>query len=208
MLKVSNLTFYYPNLLLFKNLNLSLTSGQLCMIKGPNGAGKSTFLKLVASLILPVFGQITWNNKNIKLLKTEYTHQVSYSNNNWGLKNCLSAMENLLFDCSLSSQNIQTIKESLYRVGLKERVRQMVYTFSQGQRQRLLLARLLLSKATIWILDEPFNGLDGQGHALFETILLAHLQKGGLCLLSSHQDITWTDYPIQNISLTDYKTYA
>lgn len=165
---------------LYCGLNMKVCSGELWHIKGRNGAGKTTFLRQVAGLHSVDDGKLSIQNH----LKTIYVgHKL-------GLKEQLSADENLEWLVGLDGASSQAQRyAALEKVGLRGYEENLVSQLSAGQKRRVALARLHLSKADVWLLDEPFTSLDQQGIKDEEQWLLKHTQEGGVILMTSHQDI-------------------
>ncbi|HYE34718.1 cytochrome c biogenesis heme-transporting ATPase CcmA [Methylocaldum sp.] len=177
--------------LLFSGLNLSVRTGQVLQIEGPNGSGKTSLLRILAGLTPPSDGEVLWRGENILRRRSAFLSEVSYLGHQLGLKAELSVEENLRLSLALNGLSFSPVRlaEALQAVGLAGREDSPARALSAGQRQRITLARLILSTATLWILDEPFTALDASGVTLVETLLAAHLNRGGLAVLTSHQAV-------------------
>jgi len=177
--------------LLFSDLNFSVEAGQALQIEGPNGSGKTSLLRILAGLIPPSDGEVLWRGENIALRRSAFLSEVAYLGHQLGLKAELSVEENLRLSTALNGLPFspERLTEALQTVGLTGREDAPARVLSAGQRQRIALARLLLSTAVLWILDEPFTALDASGVSLAEDLLEAHLNRGGLAVLTSHQAV-------------------
>lgn len=155
--------------------DLSLAAGELVELRGANGSGKTTLLRALAGLF-PFEGAVEI------LAPVAF---VGHRNGNTGL---LTAMENLVWHLQLQGLPVTpgTVLDALQRTGLLGTARQPVQQLSQGQQRRLALARLLLTRAPVWLLDEPHAALDRAGQRLLDGLLVAHCQAGGAVLVSSH----------------------
>jgi heme exporter protein A len=175
---------------LFAELNVKIPAGRLLRVTGENGAGKTSLLKLVVGLLRPEHGAVLWQGTGIKALRDEFHRQIVYIGHAAALKDDLSAMENLHFATRLSGcmASEGQAAAALSAVGLQGNERRLVRSLSQGQRRRVALARLVIgTDAPLWVLDEPFNTLDTTAAAWLAHCITAHVQRGGLVMLTSHQ---------------------
>lgn len=174
---------------LFRNLDFALERGVLLHIKGANGSGKTSLLRMLCGLTAPACGKITWNDEDIRELRENYTAQITYIGHHPAVKDELSALENLQIAQALAGQPVTAAQAqaALATVGLQGRANLPVRVLSQGQRRRVALARLWLSHASLWILDEPFNALDVEATAMLERHIETHLGAGGMVVLTTHQ---------------------
>jgi heme exporter protein A len=166
-------------LTLFQGLCLSLNAGQWASLRGHNGSGKSTLLRSVAGLSRPLNGSVTRHG------------DLLYQSHASGWKDMFNARENLAWQGMLEagvkpSDNQLTLV--LQRVGLSSKALLNFSRLSAGQKRRLSMARLLLSQAPIWLLDEPTTALDQQGQSVFTEMLTEHLGRGGLALIATHSE--------------------
>ena len=177
--------------LLFDNLHFTLAPGQALQVEGYNGAGKTTLLRLLCGLTPLQHGEIYWDQQPIRRCREDYQQQLLYFGHQLGLKDELTALENLHFTQALRGSPIGShrLESALERVGLYGFEDVPVRTLSAGQRRRVALARLWLSPPLLWILDEPFTAIDRNGVLELEQVMHTHLQQGGMLLLTSHQSV-------------------
>ena len=125
----------------------------------------------------------------VKRVYCEYLSELAYLGHNLGFKPDLTATENLRFGAALFGldSSEESIDQTLLDMGLSEQKELPLRVLSAGQKQRLAMARISLSRAHLWILDEPFTALDGRGIATVVRLIEQHLQKEGLVVLTSHQ---------------------
>jgi len=178
---------------LFQDIDLSIQSGELVLLKGENGAGKTSLLRILVGLSVPVSGNVYINGSNVhEDINSALTNTI-YIGHKLGLNGLLTALENLRFWCQVSglkaSQNdILEILDKLGLVGLEDIA---VKNLSAGQQRRVSLAKLWLhSSAQLWVLDEPFTALDVNVVALLEDHISQFLAKGGAVLMTSHQAVS------------------
>jgi len=191
MLKVSDLECVRGERSLFKDVNFSLEAGELLQVNGPNGSGKTSLLRMLCGLATPAHGEIFWLGDNIRSLDEGYYNSITYLGHLNGVKDNLNAIENLRISSALAGNGIDDSKAciALQKMGLVGRETLPVKILSQGQRRRLTLARLLVSSTVLWILDEPLVALDTSAVLLVKSILEQHLKKGGMVVMTTHQDI-------------------
>ena len=191
LLKVENLAFERDDSCLFENINLSLDSGEILQIEGANGSGKTTLLRLLTTALQPSAGDVLYNGESVSACRYQYLSDMLYIGHQPAVKLTLSAEENLRWMVSSSAKaNQLAITEALDGVGLSGYSDIPCYALSAGQHRRVALARLLISEAKLWYLDEPFTAIDKQGVSFLESRLQEHLNSGGAVMLTSHQDLT------------------
>lgn len=190
MLIIENLTFGFRKRRLFSGLNLRVAPGELVHLAGPNGAGKSTCMAIVAGLLAADAGEVRYHIANEAAPdRREHLEYLPAEAN--GLYTKMDATENLRFWARLRGIDLSreaafaaltpwNLNHPLLRDGFA------VEKFSTGMKRRLALARLGLSPASGWLLDEPVYGLDQEAMAIFKTQLAGHLRRGGLALVVSH----------------------
>ena len=177
---------------LFRDLAFAVLPGQLLQVDGPNGAGKTSLLRILAGLSRYGFtGRV---ERNAPLL---------YLGHHPAVKALLTPRENLAWHVAgeAAYANPQ-IEEALARVGLYGYEDVPSHALSAGQHRRVNLARLYLSARPLWLLDEPFTAIDRGGVAQLEALLVAHAQRGGAVVMTSHQPLR-VDYRVQMLSLTE-----
>ncbi len=175
--------------LLFSGLSFTLGPGEAVQIDGPNGAGKTTLLRILCGLAAPDAGELRWCGVDIGSVRPEFLSRVAYVGHAHGIKEELTPRENLRFARALGppADAACSSDEALERVGLAELASAPARALSAGQRRRVALARLLVTPARLWVLDELFTGLDKRATGLAEEMLTAHTEGGGLLVLTSHR---------------------
>lgn len=175
--------------ILFENLDFDLTPGQILQVEGHNGSGKTSLLRILCGLALPAEGTVYWNGQDILQDRLRYQAELAYLGHAHGVKAELTALENLRLSLALRNHPPLDLAEVLARVGLRGFEDVPARALSAGQQRRVSLARLLLSQAQVWILDEPFTSLDKAGIAYVESLLAEHEARGGMAALTSHHPV-------------------
>lgn len=175
--------------LLFRDLSFTLQAGEAGLVEGPNGSGKTTLLRTMCGLMRAESGDIHWSGRSIDADRLAFQDQLHYLGHITGIKEELSARENLRAHTALRGGSHTALDVALARVGLEPLAEVAARSFSAGQRRRLALARMLCTPAALWILDEPFTALDRAGVALVQELIEEHCNGGGIALLSSHQAV-------------------
>lgn len=190
MLETVNLECVRGDRPLFSHLSFMLKPGGLLHVTGANGSGKTTLLRTLCGLTHPQTGEIRWNGTAIRQLGDDYHDQLAYVGHTNGIQGDLTPTENLKVATNLSGvTDGADIPATLERLGLAAYQRFPAKILSQGQKRRLALARLMVERKPLWILDEPLSGLDVDSISLMTTILMEHLSQDGLIIITSHQDI-------------------
>lgn len=185
---------------LFSELSFTLSSGQVLLIEGANGAGKTSLLRILTGFRKPDTGDLFWNDDAIDDDTQEFYQDTAYIGHHNGLKDTLTAEENLRYAQALASTAL-TIDDALEQVGLDGYQQTLVRFMSAGQRRRLALARLLCTRKALWILDEPFTSLDRASIKLFEKFIETHVSQGGLAIMTSHHNTSIPRTLLQKIHL-------
>lgn len=176
--------------ILFAGLSFELHPGQALHVRGPNGLGKTTLLRTLCGLSRPARGEIRWGGERIADLAEEFTGEVAYVGHLNGIQGELTALENLRVASRVLARRgcpHGGAEEALRRVGLGALGARPARSLSQGQKRRLALARLLVLRRPLWILDEPFSALDAGSVDSLSALMGQHTASGGLALIVSHQ---------------------
>ena len=167
----------------FAGLSLRAAAGEALLLLGPNGAGKSTLLRLLAGLLRPAAGRLTWEGEEIALDAAAHGARTRYLGHQDAIKPSLTPAEDLAFWARLRGGDPTA---ALAALGLSALAGLPCRRLSAGQRRRLALARLVLGDAPLWLLDEPTLGLDTASVARLGTLLAAHRARGGIVLAAPH----------------------
>jgi len=176
---------------LFEGLNLSVSPGQSLHLQGDNGSGKTSLLRLLCGLAVPLAGQVLWAGQPTTPNREGFLRDMLYLGHALALKEGLSALENLHFSAALSGQvwGPDAAVQALHQMGLRGREHLPLQILSQGQKRRVALARLGLSPARLWLLDEPFVALDSAACGVLQGLMQTHVARGGMVVFTSHQAV-------------------
>lgn len=185
LLAVHQLAYSRGDTPVFGPLDFAVETGQALLVQGGNGAGKTTLLRVLAGLLRPQGGRVLLRGRpadaHARALALAYLGHLP------ALKADLSALENLEALCGLhGSRGTSTPERAMATVGLAGLEDALARQLSAGQKKRLSLARLWLSPAPLWLLDEPYANLDLDGIGLVNRMIQAHLAEGGAALVTTH----------------------
>lgn len=187
--------------ILFSKLNVSILPGQILQITGVNGSGKTSLLRILAGLSVPTAGQVYWQGCILEKCRYQYYQQLAYLGHKSGIKENLTAYENLKF-ALLRKHSDDEISNALIQVGLKSQGQILSYRLSAGQQRRLSLARLIIAKsAKLWILDEPFTALDSAAIKLVLELIQTHIRQSGMVILTTHRAVELPSRSVQYVRL-------
>jgi len=188
---------------LFRCLDFALESGQLMYLRGPNGSGKTTLLRTLAGLLQPESGEVLWNGTPIRRQRDVFHAELLYLGHLNALKGDLNAIENLRMDGAVRNHPLdeQAAWQLLEDIGLRGHEDLPIKHLSQGQKRRVALARLWCSRATLWILDEPFSALDLAAVDALQAVIRDHLARGGMVILTTHQEVELTCDTVFRVTL-------
>ena len=200
LLQGTDLSCVRDDRVLFEGLAFELVSGQVLLLEGKNGSGKTSLLRILCGFREPDAGEVFWCGDAIN--DSQYYADMAYVGHLDGVKKELTVLENLKVSLALGRSGQYSIQQALTKVHLADYDDVLVQALSAGQKRRLSLARLLITKNIVWILDEPFTSLDKQGIALIETLMSEHCANGGMIVLTSHHDIELHGVYVQRINLS------
>ena len=188
MLLANNIGFKRNNKIILKNINLSLPPKKIIHVSGKNGIGKTTLLKILTNILEPEIGEIFWNSKNIKKNPFEFYKNTTFLMDQQTSNNNLTVKENIFFWCKLFYSKIKPheIESILEILQLSDYKNNYVNNLSYGEIKKLELSRLIIEQKKLWILDEPYIGLDNSSIDLINETIINHIELGGMTILTSH----------------------
>lgn len=195
MLTISNISCVRGHKPLFAPVSFSLQPAQALHLEGDNGIGKTSLLRIICGLSPADAGEVLWNGVALNRQHPEgieaFRTALCYMGHNLSLKDELTAVENLMFDAQVAGRSLSYDRalDALQKMGLNNRAHLPLRVLSQGQKRRTALARLSVTDAKLWVLDEPFVALDTQSLDNLRALLANHVQQGGMLLYTSHQSV-------------------
>ncbi|MBD9369103.1 heme ABC exporter ATP-binding protein CcmA [Xanthomonas sp. XNM01] len=185
LLAAHGLAFSRNETPVFGPLDFAVDAGEALLVQGGNGSGKTTLLRVLAGLLQADSGIIAIEGR--PAAPALRAQAIAYLGHLHAQKGDLSVLENLDFLCGLHGQRAnQRQEDALAIVGLSGYEDALARQLSAGQKKRLSLARMWLSPAPLWLLDEPYANLDLEGINLVNRMVTAHLREGGATLLTTH----------------------
>ena len=190
MLLSQNITLRRSKKIIFEDVNISLTSKKIIILKGKNGSGKTTLLKTLLNIIEPTSGIIYWKGKILNKNLYDFYRNITYISDRTSSLRQLSVYENIKVwkRIYLSSFKFEQIESILLMLNLDNYLNKKVSSLSLGEIKKLELIRLILENKKIWLLDEPFTNLDKDTIKIMGQTFVDHCRNGGSILFSSHQN--------------------
>lgn len=202
LLHASHITCIRGDRVLFDAFNFTAERGNMYQIEGPNGAGKSSLLRILAGLLKPQAGEVLYKGRPTSQQRSEFLRDLLFIGHKAAVKPELTALENLSFFAAV--QGVPCTEppfDLLAKVGLVGLEDVPAANLSAGQQRRIALARLWVTRAQLWILDEPFTSLDTAGIDLLHKRFAAHIDNGGVIILTSHQALDWAQQSLTRLQL-------
>jgi len=190
VLQAEGLAAFRGERLVFRDLDFTVAAGGALVLTGANGSGKSTLLRLLAGLVPPIAGRLLWDGEDALADLPSHAARVTYLGHLDAVKPGLTVAENMRFAARMGSG---AVGDALQALGLADLADVPARFLSAGQKRRLALARLGLSAAPLWLLDEPTVGLDVASLAQVGTVLRAHRARGGIVVAATHVPLPLED---------------
>lgn len=198
LLECKGLCFSRNEERVFGPLDFALGAGEALQVLGGNGSGKTTLLRVLAGLLEAGAGEVRFEQRVVD--QGHLARGCAFLGHLPGHKGELSALENLRFTAAMQDSR-WPVEQALVDVGLAGFEDTLARRLSAGQNKRLALARLSLSPARLWLLDEPYANLDLDGIALVNVLITEHVAKGGAVLLTTHGAYAAPPVPIRTLKL-------
>jgi heme exporter protein A len=187
-IEIRNLTKSFGSHVALRDVDLAVAEGEFLTMVGPNGAGKTTLIRILATLSRPTSGEVWVDGWNLADGAAEVRQRIGFVSHQPLLYGDLTAEENLRFYSRMYNvpEPENRIEEVLEQVGLLARRRDSVRTFSRGMQQRLSIARAILHRPAVMLLDEPYTGLDQQAAAMLDEVMRAVGTASLTVLMTTH----------------------
>ena len=193
LLAISGLSIERGERLLLSDFSCHVSQGEIVQIAGPNGAGKSSLMRVICGLLQPDSGSFKWRNQQVGTASL-FSDEILYLGHKTAVRYQLTPLENLQWFAWLQSQQVKPgsdrdLMEALAVLGLSGYEDELCSTLSAGQKQRVGLARMAISKAPLWVLDEPFTAVDVDGVSILSNWIETYANSGGSVLFTAHQSV-------------------
>tara|TARA_B100000965_G_scaffold191048_1_gene159491 strand:- start:209 stop:811 length:603 start_codon:yes stop_codon:yes gene_type:complete len=194
MIEINNLTFARGNAVILKNISFSVASGEIMVVKGPNGHGKTTLLSNIVNFLEPIEGEILFNGQNVDSYIAS-SNFLYIGENNFAFDN-LTLNQNINYWLSVHNVTLskEVINKSIQFLFGQLNLNKKFYQLSFGQKKKLQLLLLMLVNKNVWVLDDPFNGLDVESIGKITSLIAKKRENSGIILIAGHQDLSIPEY--------------
>ena len=190
MLLVNHLRFDRSEKVIFEDINITASPGKIIFIKGDNGAGKTTLLKTLVNILKPNEGNIFWMGKKIKNNIFNFYNETTFIMDKPTSTLAMTVNENINFWKKISSSKIkfEEIFKLLEMLRIDQYLKKQTMYLSLGEIKKLELTRLILEQKKLWIIDEPYIGLDRDSIGIINETFLDHISNNGIIIFSSNYE--------------------
>jgi heme exporter protein A len=201
-LRARNLQLWRGERHVLRGISCAIDAGEALHVYGPNGSGKTSLLRVICGLLHAEEGEVLWQGVSIHDANSAYHASIAYLGHDTALKGDLTPVENLRFSVGVRRElTEEEIRAMLGDLGVADCADLPSRVLSAGQRRRVALCRVLLSRARLWVLDEPFTNLDGISSEQIANALATHLDAGGLALIAAHQGLQLRSGRVRQLGL-------
>ncbi len=201
-LEARNLHLWRGERHVLKGLHFTAGDGDALHVRGPNGVGKTTLLRTLAGFLWPEEGELYWMGRRTSEDRDTYASAVAYLGHENAMKADLTPRENLRYVSGIRHATTpEHIDAALDRLGVSGQRDLPFRALSAGQRRRVSMARVLLHRARLWLLDEPFTNLDVAGVRDLSSLIADHVRGGGMTILTAHADLELPGVALRGLEL-------
>jgi len=185
LLEIQNACLYRDDALIFNDIDFHIGEGQQALIKGANGSGKTSLVRAICGFTELSIGQINWNQLSIDDIDSMYQKEIAYLGHKNGLIHEISGSDNLGMNPNISDLN--GLEELISGFDLGLAMHRPIEVLSSGQAKKIALIGLILSRRSIWVMDEPYANLDDASKEFLSMKIDLHLQSGGMIIRTSNE---------------------
>jgi heme exporter protein A len=202
-LEADNLQLWRGSRHVLRGLSFGVAAGESLHVRGPNGCGKTSLLRTLAGFLWPEEGRLLWNGQDVNADRDAFAADLAYLGHDNALKSDLTPLENLRYSSALRHPtDAAAMTAALERLDVGPQSALPVRVLSAGQRRRVALARVLLARARLWLLDEPYTNLDTAGVSALSALIVDHVAAGGIAILTAHSELTLPGGSLRRLELT------
>jgi len=175
--------------MVFRGLDFALAPGEALVLRGPNGAGKTSLLRLAAGLLRPAAGRLTWQDQDVAEEPEAHRRRLCFIGHQDAVKSAFTVAENITGWARILDGQPARLAAALAAFDIAALADTPAQYLSAGQRRRTALARLVCSRAPLWLLDEPTVSLDEAGVRCLQAVIAGHRAGGGMVMAATHIDL-------------------